>query len=139
MRGNPKHTGRTSSVPGGLAAGAMVSTILTALITAVLAVLLDKEIIRWENVGYGVLAMVMLSAFCGAVTANAKIRRQRFLVSLMSGLVYFGILLSITALFFGGQFEAVGVTGLLVAGGCACAALPSGGQGRRGYSRIRRA
>ena len=131
MAGIQKATGRTSSVPAGLALGAGVSAVVTGLMTAALAGLLNQETIPWETVGYGILIMVMLSAYLGALTAWSKIRRQRLMICMMSGLVYFGMLLSVTALFFGGQYQAVGVTALLVAGGSGCAAVTGTGKGRR--------
>ena len=125
-----KVTGKTSSVPAGLAVGAMVSSTTTVVIAALLAILLNREVIPWETVGYGILVMIMLSAFLGAIAACSRIRRQRMIVCLMSGFIYYGVLLSMTALFFGGQYEAVGVTALLITGGCICAAMIKNGQGR---------
>ena len=136
MTGKHKHSGRTSSVPGGLAAGGAVSIAVTAISAAVLAALLDRQLMAWESVGYGIAAMVLVASYGGAITARNRIRRQRLLICLMSGAVYWGLLLSAAALFFGGQFEAVGVTFLLVAGGCLCAGLPAGkGSGRTRYHR----
>lgn len=135
-------TGKTSSIPGGLAVGAVVSVVMTMALTALWAWLLDREMISWENVGYGVLITIMLSAFAGAVAAFGKIRRQRLLICMMSGTVYFGLLLSITALFFGGRYEAVGVTAILVFGGCFIASLtgtgPKRGGGKHGINYLRK-
>lgn len=128
-------TGRASSIPAGLGAGAGVSVIITLLGTALLAKLLDGETIQWEAVGYGILIMVMLSAMLGCITAMKKIKRQNGMVCLLSGLTYWGILLAITALFFGGQYEAMGVTLLLIVGGSGCAFLLCAGQGRGGGRR----
>lgn len=136
--GYQKTSGRASSIPAGLAMGAVVNIAVTGILTAVLAALLDKDTIPWENVGYGILVMIMLSAFLGAITARSRIRRQHMLVCLMSGGIYFSILLSITALFFGGQYEAVTVTALLVACGAGCAVLPGLGQGRGDGKKKRR-
>lgn len=133
-----KNTGRASSVPAGLAAGAAVSAVMTALGTVLMAVFLHREMIAWETIGYGILTMIMLSAYLGAVTAWRRIRRQKLLVCLMSGVVYFGFLLLLTALFFGCQYEAVGVTGLLVAGGIGCAAMTGAGKGRHRSGKTRR-
>ena len=141
MTGSRKHSGRTVSVPGGLAAGAAVSAVVTGVGTLTLAWMLNREVVLWEKIGYGILIMVMLSAYLGAKVSYGKIRRQRMMICLMSGVVYFSMLLCVTALFFGGQYEAVGVTGLLVAGGCICAALPGKQRkragkrsGRKGYN-----
>lgn len=129
-------TGRARSVPAGLAAGAGVSVLVTLLGTALLAKLLDTQTVQWEAVGYGILTMVMLAAMLGSITAMKQIRRQAGIVCMLSGFVYWGILLSITALFFGGQYEAVGVTLLLIIGGSGCAFLlhvrqAGGGKGTR--------
>ena len=131
---NLKPTGRAMSMPGGLTIGAVVSLGGTLLFAAVLAKLVDMEKLAWENIGYGIVVLLLLASFSGAMTAYAKIKRQRLLVCSVSGVIYFGILLAITALFFGGQYEAVGVTAALVFGGSACAWLLGlrGGGSRKG-------
>lgn len=120
---NQKTTGRAMSIPAGLAVGAAVSAGLTVLFTALLAKLLDMETLAWENIGYGIMIMLLLASFFGAIVSYAKVKRQRMLVCAASGAIYFAFLLSITALFFGGQFEAVGVTAMLVMGGSITAGL----------------
>ncbi len=115
---NQKPTGRASSMPAGLLIGAAASLTITLIAAFILAKLLDAQRLSWENVGYGVMFMLLLSSAAGAFLANRKIKRQRMLVCLLSGVIYFGILMSITALFFGGQYDSVGVTALLILGGC---------------------
>lgn len=134
MTTNRKPTGTAVSIPAGLAAGSIVSLAVTCVSTAVLAKLVDSEKLPWENIGYGIAIMLMLSSFCGAMTAFRKIKRQRLMVCMASGGIYFAMLLSATALFFGGQYEAVGVTALLVLGGSLSAGLLGlrGGKGRPG-------
>lgn len=127
-----QRNGRASSIPAGIGTGAAVSVGITLLGTALLAELLDAETIQWEVIGYGVLIMVMLAAMLGCITAMKKIKRQQGIVCLLSGLTYWGILLSVTALFFGGQYEAVSVTLLLIVGGCGCAFFLGARQGRGG-------
>ena len=131
---NQKVTGRTSSMPVGLAIGGGVSLIITLLTAALLAELINREAISEESVGYGVMILLLLSSAIGSLTAVGKIKRQRMAVCLLSGGIYFCILLSITALFFGGQYDAVGVTAVLVLGGSVAAAFLSLQQGRRGRS-----
>lgn len=137
MVSNHNHSGRASSLPAGLAWGAIVNIATTGSMAAILALLLEKERIDWNGAGYGILAMIMLSAFLGAVVAYRKVRHMQLMVCAMSGVVYLGILLSVTALFFGGQYEAIGVTSLLVAGGVFCAAMPRQGnrRGKRSFNR----
>lgn len=118
-----KVTGKAMSIPAGLALGGLGSLAVTLIFSAVLAKLVDAEAVAEESIGYGVMAILLLASFAGAMVSFRRIKRQRLLVCMLSGVVYFGILLSITALFFGGQYEAVGVTGLLVLCGSATAAL----------------
>ncbi len=130
-----KSTGRASSVQGGLAVGAAVSTGITLIGTMLMAYLLDTQKMVWEQTGYGIMVMLFAASYLGAVIACRKIKRQRLLICGLNGLTYFGILLSITALFFGGQYSGVAVTALLVAGGSGCAALLGAEKGRRGHPR----
>lgn len=132
---NKKVTGRTTSVPSGLAIGASVSLLLTLTAVAILAMLVDKQFLDWENIGYGIMALITISSFTGAILSYSKIKRQRLMICLLSGFLYFGILLSITALFFGGQFESVGITGLLTMIGSGCAGLLGTGSRKGGKYR----
>lgn len=125
-----KVTGKASSMPGGLAAGALCSLSITLAMAALLAKLVEAKRMAEENIGYGVMVLLLLASFAGALVAFRRIKRQRMLVCLLSGVIYFAILMSMTALFFGGQYEAVGVTALLVLGGSAVAALLGLQQGR---------
>ena len=132
---NQKMTGRASSMPAGLAYGLAVSMAVTLLGSALLASLVDRETLAWENVGYGVMAMVLAASFLGATAALGKIKRQKLPVGLLSGMIYWLCLLAITALFFGGQYDGAGVTGLLILGGSICAVLLHSGQKRGGKRR----
>lgn len=132
---NRKVTGKASSIPAGLALGGAVSLGLTLILAAVIAKLVSGEKLAEENIGYGVMVLLFVSSALGAMVANGKIKRQKLLVSVSAGVVYMGILLSITALFFGGQYEAVGVTALLVMGGSLVTVLLGGTHNRGGNRR----
>ena len=138
---NRKPTGKAMSIPGGLAVGALFSIGATLLLTAVLAKLVEGETVQQENIGYGVMVILTVSAFTGALVSFGRIKRQRLLVCGLSGLLYFAILMSMTALFFGGQYSSVGVTALLILLGSAVAALlglKQGGGGRRKKIKVNR-
>lgn len=138
MTVNQKPTGRAMSMPAGLFVGAMASLGITVLAAAFLAKLVDMETLAWDNIGYGIVVLLLLASFFGALTAYSRIKRQRLLVCTVSGVIYFGILLAITALFFGGQYEAVGVTAALIFGGSTCAwLLGLRGGGRKSRGKIR--
>lgn len=118
-----KITGRAMSMPGGLAVGGGVSLGITLAGCSLLAWLVGSERIDWQTIGYWIMAMLLLGSFLGASVACARIKRQRLLVSILAGVVYMGILLSITALFFGGQYDGVMVTMILVLGSSLAAGL----------------
>lgn len=137
---NRKVSGKASSMPAGLALGGAASLTATLVIAGILAKLVETEVLAEENIGYGVMILLFISSMLGSVISSVRIKRQRLLVCAMSGVIYMMILLSITALFFGGQYEAVGVTALLVVGGSIVTALlglnQNGGGKRR---KVRRA
>ncbi len=127
---NRKVSGTAASMPGGLVLGAVVSLGVTILMSSLLAKMINDGMMKAENIGYGIMVLLLAASFTGALTACSRIKRRRMLVCGLEGLIYFGILLSITALFFGGQYSGVGVTALLIMAGSFCAALLGLRQGR---------
>lgn len=139
MQTKQKYTGRTMSIPAGLGMGLGVSLTITAAAIGILAKLVDSEKLPWERVGYGIMVMLLAASFAGALAAYGKIKRQRLMVCLLTGVVFYGFLLSLTALFFGGQFEGMGVSLLLILAGSGAAGLLGLRQGRgAGQKRARR-
>ncbi len=132
-----KPTGRSSSVPGGLAAGAAVSMLSTVVIAMILAKLIQSQTLAQERIGYGIMTLLFISSFLGAAVSQGRVKHRRLMVCMLSGLVYFVLLMSMTALFFGGQYSAVGVTACLVFGAAGCAGLLLAG-GRGGSSKHRK-
>ena len=123
MKQNGKYSGRAASLPGALGIGVSASVIITALSAVIMAHMLEREQITWETAGYGIAAMLIVSSYIGALVSWMRTKRQRFAVCILSGTLYYSILLSITALFFGGQYEGAGVTLALVAAGCGSVGL----------------
>ena len=132
---NRKPTGRASSMPAGLIVGALCGLVGTLLFSAILAKLVDSEIIPQDKVGYGIMVLLLICAFLGANEACRRIKRQYLIVCAISAGVYFLILLSITALFFGGQYSGIGVTAILILCGSILAAFT---RSRKGEGRKRR-
>jgi len=122
----PKQTGKANSVPVGLTMGVSVSIFLTLLLSIIIANFIHKEKITWEQAGYWIMYMLYLSSFIGGKVAYASIKRQRFIITMMAGVLYWGFLLCVTALFFGGKYEAVLVTAGIIGAGCGTAALIQG-------------
>ena len=129
MVSNQRPTGRATSMPKGLLFGALGGVSVTIITTGVLAKLIDMETVSWEQVGYGVMVILLLSSASGAVISSHRIKHRILLVCTLSGAIYFVILMSVTALFFGGQYEAVGVTCALIASGSIGVGLLAVGRG----------
>ena len=131
---NRKPSGRTMSMGAGLALAGGVSMLMTLMMSAIIAFLADREILREHQTGYAVMALLLISAAAAAAVAIHKIRRRKLLVAGASGLIYFACLLGITALFFGGQYQGLGVTGLMILCGSALPLL-RGEKGRGGVKK----
>lgn len=129
-----KPTGRTSSMAKGVAIGVITSIMVTILSAGILAKLVEKEVLSEDKIGYGVLVILMLGSYLAGKIAWSKTKRRRLMTCALTGGIYFGALLSMTALFFGGQYESVGVTALLILAGIGLASLPTH-QGSRGGKR----
>ena len=128
---NRKVTGTAKSMPGGLALGWGISLAVTLLGAMLFAALISREMIRAEAIGYCSMGILLVASMLGAAVAIGAVKRRRAYVCGLSGLIYYGTLLGMTALFFGGQYQGMGVTALLVAAGCGAVLL----MGLRGEKR----
>ena len=112
-----KVTGNAVSMPVGIALGFGVSMLITLAGSMLMAKLISDEVLMDTAIGYGAMVIVLMASIAGPAISAAKIQRLRLQVCLVSGVVYYGALLGITALFFGGQYQGMGVTALLVLAG----------------------
>lgn len=133
MVANRKPTGRAVSMPAGLSMGALFAVIWTILGAVIVGKLVDSETIPESAIGYGSAVILLTASFGAAMVAFGRIKRQRALVCMAAGGIYFLLLLSVTALFFGGQYTGMGVTALLILAGSGTALLLglNGGGGKR--------
>ena len=114
-----KHSGKARSIPLGLTMAATISLGITVVSAAAIAYFLNAEKLTWTQAGYWIMGMLFAASFIGGKIAYAAVKRQRLIISMLSGLIYWGLLLCTTALFFGGNYEAVGETaGIILAGTC---------------------
>lgn len=123
MKAVKKPTGRASSMPKGLTVGALGGLGILMAGAAILAKLIDGKILQETAIGYGVMGILILASYIAARLSYKKIKRKRLAVCMASGAVQFAILLGITALFFDGEYNAVGVTALLILCGSGLAAM----------------
>jgi putative membrane protein (TIGR04086 family) len=130
MVANQKPTGRAMTMPGGLAVGVLLSMGILFGCVAALAKLIEMEWLLESSIGYGIMVIHLAATFVGAMVSCDRIKRRRMLVCGLHAVIYYGVLLAITALCFGGQYTGMGVTALLTAGGCFLAVLPGLWRGR---------
>ena len=123
MHMNKKVKGITMGVPVGLAIGVLISLIITLAGTALASYLLVKEKIGEGTIGFAAILILSIAAIIGALCAVSVVKRLRLQVCLMTGAGYYLSLLALTALFFGGRYQGMGISALIVLGGCALVAF----------------
>lgn len=138
MTVNQKVTGRASTIPAGLALGLLVSLGITVALSALAAWLILGGRIPENGVGYCAMVILLLASASGTAVAISKIRRLRLQMGLISGGLYFAALLAVTALFFGGIYDGVGVTALMIMCGSMLVILLGPGKQNRAGCRKRK-
>ena len=132
---NNRVKGTASSMPIGIGIGTAVSAIATGILATALTWLVLKRKISETSIGYFVLGIILLSSVVGSLVAAVKIKRRWMFVCCLTGVMYYLILLASTAVFFGGNYRGIGVTGLAVLVGALTAGL--GGLKKEGGHRKR--
>ena len=118
-----KGIGGQGPIASKLAVGVIVSMLVTLVGVAICATLISQEMISVGGEGYFNIAILVLSAICGSMAATGKRSEKRLHTSLLAGTIYMFVLLSMTALIFGGQYDRVGVTAIAILSGCILAVL----------------
>ena len=120
---NHKVTGRALSMPASFAIGLCISLGTTLVLSAILAQLISKEKIEWERVGYWIIAILLAASAIGTKATCVMIKRRKAISCLIAGVLYWLALLTIAALFYGGQYTGIGVTGIVILFGCTAVCL----------------
>ena len=107
----------TMSIPAAVGVGTVISTIVMLIGAIVIALLISNELISDQSMDYGVLALTMLSAILGCSVSNVVAKRRLLIVSVCTAVTFLLVLISITAIFYGGQYSAIPVTALVILGG----------------------
>ncbi|MBP3304404.1 MAG: TIGR04086 family membrane protein [Oscillospiraceae bacterium] len=107
-------SGKARTIPVGIAFGLLVSLTVTLAGAVLLAYLIAAEKLGADGIGYGSMVILMAASALGTWSAVARIKRRRLMVCGISAAGYYLLLLGMTALFFGGQYEGMGVTALMV-------------------------
>ena len=111
---NRKVTGKAMPLPMGLALGLGISLVITLSVVGLLANMILNEKLGEQAIGYGAMVIVPVSTAIGALMAALAVKHQWLAVCAGVGGLYYLSLLSITALFFGGQYSGMGFTSFLV-------------------------
>ena len=129
-----------ASVAKASAIGAGGSMIVSLVLTAIGAALVNRESIEEGSLNAVAAAVLMLSSVCGSLLAASVVGHHRLLVCIASGAAYFLLLYSCAILLFDGANSSAGVTALMVLGGAAAAALMGLKDGKRrvGYRRTKK-
>ena len=125
-----QQTGRSPSMGKAVMKGISTAMVLAFLGAAVLAKLLDMEVLPMEKVGYGILLIHLLAVFIGTKSAKDGAGKEGAMAAAVTAAGYYLILLTVNALFFGGGYAGLGFTALLVTGSTAATIL-TGRKGRR--------
>lgn len=120
------------NISAGLITGVLVSMVIIILGCGIMAKLVEGEILEEEQVDYGVMVFLILSAYSGAMVSFGRIKKKRLLVCVASGVLLFGVLTAITGLLFGAEYKAVGVKAMLIFCGSFLAVLPGFRENRGG-------
>lgn len=113
----------TSTMPGILSAGAVVSVVIMLAGASICATLILGGTIKESSVEYCAIAILLLSAIAGAATSVGKRGEKRLYIGMAVGMIELLVLLSVTAVFFGGRYEGVLVAAMSIFGGCILAVL----------------
>ncbi len=110
-------------IPMSIGVGVMISMAGMLAGALALAAVIHKGKMSPDAMGYGVLAVLMISSVFGSLIACTRVSGKRLIVGAVTSAVYLLVLLCMTALFFGGRYQGVAVTALVVLGGGIISAL----------------
>ena len=135
-----KVTGTAMGIPAGLGVGLLTSIVITIAGAALIALLITSEKTGQGSMGYLSMFVLAAAAATGAIISAHLTKRLRLQVCMLSGVAYYLSLIATTALLFGGQYDGLGATGLVILAGCAIAAflpMKKSGAGKKRKSAYR--
>lgn len=138
MTTTKKVQGTAISIPAGVALGASVSLLLTCMLAVLLTWQLLDGRIEEKILGYALMGIHLIASFAGSSFSAAKTKRRRMLVCCITGAVYFLIMIGITAVLFGGNYQGTGVTGVLVMLGSVASGMLGLTRSRHGQKRYKK-
>ena len=115
--------GTESPIPGALLKGGLLSIGITIAGAALMSLLIVREVLKESAIGYSAMAVLLAASFLGALTSMKTAKKRLAVVSMLSAVVYFLILIGGNALFYRGEYAGSGATGLVILAGAGSALL----------------
>ena len=109
-----KVKGRAVPMFVGVGAGVVTMLVITILLAAVVSTMVLTGRIAEVNIGYYVMGILLLGSITGALVSVLKIKRRSMMVCCVTGGIFYLILLLVTFLCFGGSYQGVGVSGIMI-------------------------
>lgn len=94
--------------------------------TAILSWLIIREMLQETSIGYCAMGVILIASGLASFMAARSAGKGIAYLAGLSGLIYFAVLIGANALFFKGEFQAMGVTALLVLAGSGTSMLLAG-------------
>ncbi len=109
-----KMSGTGLSLPAGIGIGVLTSAAVSVTGALLMAYLIMSETVSIDSIGFGASCTLAMAAAVGCWMASWITKRQKLLVTGVTALAFFLVLLSVTAVFFDGVFSGVGLTALMI-------------------------
>ncbi len=119
-----KKSGKELPVAGAVTIGILGSLLLTLLGAAVLAYLIGSGTVAQTGMGLGSTVILIISTALGSLVATGIHKHRKLMISGITAAGYYLSLLAMSALFFEGQYEGMGITAIMVLLGAGIALLP---------------
>lgn len=131
-----KMSGKGVSIPAGIAIGVVASIAVMLIGALVMAYWVIRETVPMDGIGFGTACILIISSALGAWIATVLSKQKKLLVCGLTALMFYLVLLSVTAVFFDGMFSGMGITALMILIGAGGALLP-GMRKKSGKSKIK--
>ena len=118
-----RRNGATIGIPAGLGIGIMAALVITLMGAAFVAYLIASEKAGEGTIGYMSMVIMAAATATGSWIAASLVKRRRLQMCMMIGGCYYLLLLSMTAMFFGGKYEGMGIAALVIVATCAVVAF----------------
>ena len=91
-----------------------MAILIMILLVSILVGMIMSDKVNTTQPGYYIMGILFVSSFVGALVSGMIIKRRWIFVSVLVGMACYLILLLTTAIVFGGRFQGVAVTGVMI-------------------------